>query len=104
MLDGIRFASKREAARYAELKLLLRAGQIRDLKLQPRYALTVLGTKIGEYRADFEYVECQPTGSGRHLAWVLTAEDVKGFATPMFRWKRRHFEAEWKAICLKISK
>jgi hypothetical protein len=33
-VDGIRFDSKREAARYGELKLLEKAGHIRGLTLQ----------------------------------------------------------------------
>ena len=37
--DGIEFDSKREAKRYAELKLLLRAGKISDLRLQVCYEL-----------------------------------------------------------------
>lgn len=31
VVDGIKFDSRREARRYAELKLLLRAGIIKDL-------------------------------------------------------------------------
>lgn len=56
-IDGIRFASKREAARYRELRLLERAGQITDLRLQVRYPLVVNGVKIGRYTADFVYSE-----------------------------------------------
>ena len=38
-LDGIAFDSKREAERYAELKLLERAGEISYLQLQPEVIL-----------------------------------------------------------------
>lgn len=38
-IDGITFDSKKEARRYAELKLLLRGGEIRDLRLQVEYEL-----------------------------------------------------------------
>lgn len=34
-IDGIAFASKREASRYQELKLMQMAGEIQDLELQP---------------------------------------------------------------------
>jgi hypothetical protein len=36
---GIKFDSKKEANRYLELKMLARAGKIRDLKLQPKFLL-----------------------------------------------------------------
>ena len=41
VIDGIRFASKAEARRYGELRLLEQAGEIRDLVRQPRFALYV---------------------------------------------------------------
>lgn len=78
-VDGIRFASKGEAARYRELKLLELAGEIACLELQPRYPLVVNGVKIGEYRADFRYAE---RGSG------VIVEDFKGVRTPVYRMKR----------------
>lgn len=79
VVDGIRFASKGEAARYRELKLLELAGEIACLELQPRYPLVVNGVKIGEYRADFRYAE--------HGAGVIV-EDFKGVRTPVYRLKR----------------
>lgn len=54
-LDGIKFASKAEAGRYAALRLLQRGGIIFDLKLQPRYDLIVNGVKVATYVADFAY-------------------------------------------------
>lgn len=38
-IDGITFDSKKEAARYCDLKLMQRAGEIRDLQLQVEYEL-----------------------------------------------------------------
>ena len=93
IVDGRRFASKREAARYGELCLLERAGKISELKVQPRYPLSVNGTKIGSIVPDFAYVE---HGS-------LVCEDVKSKATitPIFKWKAKHFLAEY-GITIKI--
>lgn len=59
-IDGHNFPSKREAERYCELKLFLKAGLIRNLVLQPRFLLQdeffdkneVKHKKI-EYVADF---------------------------------------------------
>ena len=55
VVDGITFASKREANRYCELVLLQKAEKIYNLKMQPRIPLMVNGVKIGHYVADFEY-------------------------------------------------
>lgn len=91
-LDGIRFASKAEARRYAELRLLVKAGVIRDLVLQPRYPLQAHGVTIGKYVGDFEYVL---RASGDRVI-----EDVKGVRTALYRWKKKHFEAQYgRLVC-----
>ena len=84
---GLSFASKREADRYDDLLLMQRAGEITDLQVQPRYPLMVDSVKIGEYRADFSYINC------RNGAEVT--EDSKGFSPQLYKWKRRHFEAQY---------
>ena len=75
--DGktIKFDSKREAARFDELMILYRAGQISDLKVHPQYTLqeaytTPEGVRVRaiRYEADFSY----NTGYG------TVVEDVKG--------------------------
>ena len=103
-IDGIRFASQKEGRRYQELKLLERAGEIWDLELQPRFPLLVPSTsgmvmraakaiaeggsfRIGEYRGDFAYRDKRADGR--------VVEDVKGFKTPLYRWKKRHVEAQY---------
>lgn len=91
IVDGIRFASQHEANRYGQLVILQKAGAIKRLELQPRYPLHVVNTttgeitKIGHYVADFRYIE-----KGE---WVI--EDAKGFKTPMYRLKKRLFEAQY---------
>lgn len=78
-LAGIKFDSKKEAARFQELKLLEDTGQIRNLRLQVDFTLqeaytTTTGKRVRaiRYKADFTYEE--PTTT----AWVLVVEDVKG--------------------------
>ena len=88
VVDGIIFASAKEARRYGELKLLARAGEIRDLALQPRYPIIVGETTIAHYLADFTYVEA---ASG-----VQIIEDVKSEATrklPVYRLKVKAMRA-----------
>jgi hypothetical protein len=68
-LDGIVFASKKEASRYGELKMLMRSGYITNLQWQRRFHLTVNGVGVCDYIADFTYQDQQ----GREVV-----EDVKG--------------------------
>lgn len=79
-VDGVVFASKAEARRYGELKLLYDQGEIQRLTLQPRFPLEVNGVKIGTYVADFAYV---------HPEAGYIVEDVKGVKTPVYKVKRK---------------
>jgi len=78
-IDGITFDSKKEAARYQQLKLLERAGEIDRLELQPKYDLVVNGVNIGFYRADFRYWQ----------GIKQIVEDVKGVRTSVYQIKKR---------------
>lgn len=71
-IDGITFDSRKEARRYAELKLLQRGGEIRDLRLQVKYELIPKqdGERACDYIADFVYQDVR-TGE-------TVVEDVKG--------------------------
>lgn len=80
-VDGHRFASTLEAKRYSELKMLERAGNIRRLKLQPRFPLVVEGALVGTYVADFAYDEA---GCDR---WLSVVEDAKGAVLPLYTLK-----------------
>lgn len=88
-VDGINFDSKREAKRYQELKLLERAGAIRDLELQVRFELIPSFDVDGKhyrptsYVADFVYVDAK---TGAEIV-----EDVKGYRTPIYRLKAKLF-------------
>ena len=93
-VDGIAFASQKEARRYQEFCLLEKAGQIHRIELQPRFVLYVRNPEsplpsipIGAYRADFSYYK-----RDTHERIV---EDVKGFKTPLYRWKKKHVEAQY---------
>jgi hypothetical protein len=92
-LDGLRFDSKAEAARYAELKMLERAGLIRDLRVQPRFPLEVAGKIVATYVADFAYVRPLSPPGGDKVENVV--EDVKSqpTRTPVYRLKAKLFLA-----------
>jgi autotransporter translocation and assembly factor TamB len=74
-----KFDSGEEYKRYLELKLLLRAGVIQDLRRQVRYKLEAGGIHISVYVADFVYIR----------DGVEIVEDSKGFKTREYLQKRR---------------
>ena len=84
-VDGIRFDSQKEAARYCELKKLEAIGEIERLELQPKFELlppfVCNGAKIRGivYRADFSYYQ----GGVKYI------EDVKGFKTKEYQIKKK---------------
>lgn len=89
-VDGITFSSKREAARWKALQLALRAGAIANLNRQVRYPLHAEGGNlVGHYVADHVYEEVNDQGGT-----ALVVEDVKGYPTPLYGWKKRHMLAE----------
>lgn len=85
IVDGIRFASKKEAKRWSELQLRVKAGEISPVERQPRYPIMLNGTLICTYIADFRYFE--------KLGGRLVTEDAKGFRTPEYRLKKKLVEA-----------
>ena len=96
-VDGIEFPSKAEARRYSELKLLEKARKIFGLQRQPRYRLCAFTNRadgpkeLGHYVADFRYHTTEWCG----CAWGCVVEDVKGVKTDLYRWKKKHVEAQY---------
>ena len=101
--DGIKFDSRLEAERYAQLKMMERAGAIRDLELQPEYELIPSFKKDGKtwrrtvYKADFRYILAEGDR--------IIIEDVKGSTaviTDVFRLKQKLFEYRYPELTIKI--
>lgn len=76
-VDGIVFDSKKEAKRYGELRLLLKAGKIGLLRRQVEYKLEVNGEKVASYVADYVYFDLS---TGQEVV-----EDVKSTETRKLR-------------------
>jgi hypothetical protein len=96
---GVAFDSDNEYDRYRDLQLLEKAGEIRNLKLHPRYDLSVNGAHICAYVGDYSY-ECLVEGSdGRHKffqTWMKVCEDRKAGTvtqTRVFKLKRKLMKA-----------
>ena len=89
-IDGIEFDSRLEAKEYQELKLLERAGLIKDLRmqikfeLQPKYKKNNKTIRAINYVADFVYFDVE---KGKTI--VI---DTKGFRTDVFKLKKKIFE------------
>ncbi len=98
IVDGIPFDSIKESVRYKQLKLLERAGLIKDLKLQTTFVLQPSFRKNNKtiraitYKADFDYI----TKDNRHIV-----EDVKSKATEkdkVYRIKRKMLQYKYDNI------
>jgi hypothetical protein len=87
-VDGIKFDSLREARRWAELRLMERAGEIRNLRRQVAIALIgrdgPLRTRTGrpmKLTVDFVYED-------RLSGWAVVHEDSKGAVTRDYEVRR----------------
>ena len=106
VVDGQRFDSKRECARYQELKRLEAAGVITELVVHPAFPLVVLQLEpvgppyilhtIGVYHADFQYRQVD-TGT-------VVVEDVKSKPTRTEAYQRtkKHIQAQYQITITEI--
>jgi len=85
VVDGIEFDSKKEAAKYKKLKLMVKAREIRELQLQPEFPIRVEGVIVCTYRGDFSYIDNKENR--------LILEDVKGIKTQVYRLKKKLLKA-----------
>lgn len=93
---GLMFASKAEAKRYCELRILLTSGEIFELECQPKFKCVVNGAKVCNYIADFRYTD-RATGE-------VVTEDVKGVKTPVYKLKKKLVEAIYGITITEIGK
>lgn len=82
-IDGMVFDSKKEASRWGQLKLMERAGLIKDIQTQVKFELIPKqeGERACSYVADFVYTDCN---TGKKVV-----EDTKGYRTEVYRIKRK---------------
>jgi len=89
VVDGVSFHSIGESKRCTALKMLERAGEIKELRLQPRFPIFINDILVFTYVADFEYYE----NGG------LVVEDFKSEITrkeSTYIIKKKCFEAYYK--------
>lgn len=80
VVDGITFASKKEAEYYGYLKLRVKAKEILSFELQYKLPIEINGVKVCTYICDFKI---------NHLSEEEEFIDVKGFKTPEYRLKKK---------------
>ena len=97
LVNGHRFDSKKEGARYVELTYMLKAGTIAELELQPAFPLLCVKLyrngwpitlePVATYVADFQYLNLT---TGEYIV-----EDVKsaGTRTAIYALKKKMVEA-----------
>lgn len=107
LVDGLRFDSQREAARYQELCLMEQASLIDELEVHPAFPLMVpdltqdgeprVFYTVGVYYADFRYRNLR-TGE-------LVVEDVKSppTKTPLYRLKKKWVEHQYQITITEVE-
>ena len=104
IVNGIKFPSILEANRYSQLLLLLRAGEIANLKLQVEFVINQAYTdaETGErmrsviYIADFMYFDVRTKRT--------VVEDTKGIETAVFKIKWRQVKELYPQFDWRILK
>lgn len=97
--DDIQFDSIKEKNRYIQLKLLEKAGEIKDLQLQKTFTLQPSFKKDGTnyraitYKADFVYLDLRTNKN--------IVEDVKGMRTEVYKIKKKLFEYNYPDLEIK---
>lgn len=97
--DGIQFDSQKERNHYIGLKMLEKAGEIKDLELQKTFMLQPGFKKNGvtyraiTYKADFVYLDLRTN--------KIVVEDTKGFKTEVYKIKKKLFEYVYPDLELK---
>ena len=91
---GVTYHSKKEANYAFELDCLIQTGEVKGVERQVRMPLhAVGGQQIGYYIVDFKV-----TRNDDSVYYV----EVKGFWTPLAKWKVKHFELEYPELELII--
>lgn len=107
--EGV-FRSKAEYARWKELKLLEKSGEIFHLEREVSIPLIANGNLVGHYCADAVYSKSETIPYKRSQNEILffsnaIVEDTKGgeMRTDLFKWKAKHFLAQY-GFDIKLNK
>ena len=95
VIDGITFDSKKEAEYYGKLKLLLKAGKIKDLTRQVPFCW------LEKHSHDGKEIEFKRKYIADFVYWDVCSQeykivDVKGYKTPEYKKKKKIVEEIFK--------
>lgn len=99
IVDDKKFDSLKEAKRYKELKILEKANEITELRLQVKFELQPSFKKDNktyrkiEYIADFTYYD------NKLNKYIV--EDTKGYKTDVYKLKKKLFEYKYPHLTIK---
>ena len=101
VIDGITFDSKKEAEYYCKLKILKKAGEIKEFGIQPKYELQPTFHKNGKTHRSITYIADFIITNNDGTTDIV---DVKGFETDVFKIKQKLFEYKYPELSLKVIK
>lgn len=101
VVDGIKFDSKKEAEYYIQLKLLKKAGEIKDIGLQPKFELQPGFKKNGVTYRPITYIADFVITNNDGTTEIV---DIKGVETQVFKIKKKLFEYMYPDLNLKVIK
>ncbi len=96
IVNDIKFASKKEARRYQDLKLMEKAGIVKSIEMQKVFPLNDYAKTKREqikYICDF-FVKWR---DGKE-----TVEDTKGYRTQVYKLKKKLFETKYRKKIIEI--
>lgn len=96
-IDGICFHSRKEAERYMELKLLLRAGEIKGFCRQPEFILVEGTDEINNIHYSADFIVFNNDGT-------YQIEDVKGYESEQWTRTYKQFRLKFPKLELKVLK
>ena len=103
VIDNIEFASKAEANKYCELKLLKKAGEVKSFKLQPKFMVWPAFEKDGKkyrpiyYIADFDVVYADGTRE------IIDVKSPYTLNLATFRLKQKLFDSKYPKLTLVVE-
>lgn len=103
------FDSRKEARRYDELAILLKAGKIRKLRLQEQFTFQESyidqdGNRVQaiKYIADFTYERQTEPDCNGEVHWLKTVEDAKGVRTDKYKIKKKLMAEKFGIVILEV--
>lgn len=100
VVDGITFDSKKEAEYYLKYKMLKKAGQIKDIELQPRFELQPKYKRNGKTVRAITYVADFKITWADDRIEIIDVKGSKAFQTQVYKLKKKMFEYRYPELSI----